>query len=92
MVRLVNVGCPIILSRNIDPTYGLYNVTRFICKSFQQNVIDVEIVVGQHADKKIFLPKIHLYSSNDDMFPFKIKRKQFPIRLCFAMTINKSHG
>jgi ATP-dependent exoDNAse (exonuclease V) alpha subunit len=26
------------------------------------------------------------------MFPFRFKRKQFPIRLSFAMTINKAQG
>ncbi|KAJ9547061.1 hypothetical protein OSB04_019604 [Centaurea solstitialis] len=26
------------------------------------------------------------------MFPFKLKRKQFPIRLSFSMTINKAQG
>jgi ATP-dependent exoDNAse (exonuclease V) alpha subunit len=26
------------------------------------------------------------------MLPFKLKRKQFPIRLSFAMTINKAQG
>ncbi|VAH83313.1 unnamed protein product [Triticum turgidum subsp. durum] len=28
----------------------------------------------------------------DDVLPFKFKRKQFPIRLSFAMTINKAQG
>ncbi|XP_023734550.1 uncharacterized protein LOC111882412 [Lactuca sativa] len=88
----LKVGCPIILLRNIDPANGLCNGTRLICRSFQQNVIDAEIAVGQHAGKRIFLPKIPLCPSDDDMFPFKLKRKQFPIRLCFAMTINKAHG
>ncbi|KAL7607115.1 hypothetical protein Lser_V15G20674 [Lactuca serriola] len=88
----VKVGCPIILLQNIDPTNGLCNGTRLICKSFQQNVIDAKIVVGQHAGKRIFLPKLPLSPSDDDLFPFKLKRKQFPIRLCFAMTINKAQG
>jgi len=26
------------------------------------------------------------------MFPFKLKRKQFPVRLSFSMTINKAQG
>ncbi|KAI3740150.1 hypothetical protein L2E82_30571 [Cichorium intybus] len=88
----LKVGCPIILLRNIDPANGLCNGTRLICKRFQQNVIDAEIAVGQHAGKRVFLPKIPLCPSDDDLFPFKLKRKQFPIRLCFAMTINKAQG
>ncbi|KAL4581474.1 hypothetical protein LXL04_017689 [Taraxacum kok-saghyz] len=35
---------------------------------------------------------IPLCPSADDMFSFKLKRKQFPIRLSFAMTINKPQG
>ncbi|KAL4579876.1 hypothetical protein LXL04_016044 [Taraxacum kok-saghyz] len=71
---------------------ALRNGTRLICKSFQHNVIDTEIAVGQHAGKRVFLPKIPLTPSDDDMFPFKLKRKQFPVRLCFAITINKAQG
>ena len=29
-------------------------------------------------------------SPNDNGYPFKFKRKQFSIHLCFAMTINKA--
>jgi ATP-dependent DNA helicase PIF1 len=55
-------------------------------------VIDAEIVLGQHAGKRVFLPRIPLCPSNDEMFPFQFKRKQFPIRLSFAMMINKAQG
>ncbi|KAL4567974.1 hypothetical protein LXL04_023572 [Taraxacum kok-saghyz] len=57
-----------------------------------QNVIDAEIAVGQHAGKRVFLPRIPLCPSDDEMFPFKLKRKQFPVRLSFSMTINKAQG
>ncbi|KAL4579746.1 hypothetical protein LXL04_015911 [Taraxacum kok-saghyz] len=67
-------------------------IDRLICKCFQMNVIDAEITVGHHAGKRVFLPRIPLCPSADDMFPFKLKRKQFPIRLSFAMTINKAQG
>ncbi|KAL4566121.1 hypothetical protein LXL04_030231 [Taraxacum kok-saghyz] len=88
----LKIGCPIILLRNIDPSNGLCNGTRMICKGFQMNVIDAEIVVAHHAGKRVFLPRIPLCPSADDMLPFKLKRKQFPIRLSFAMTINKVQG
>ncbi|KAL4581000.1 hypothetical protein LXL04_017206 [Taraxacum kok-saghyz] len=88
----LKVGCPVILLRNIDPGNGLCNGTRLICRSFQPHVIDAEIAVGQHAGKMMFLPRIPLSPSDDDMFPFKLRRKQFPVRLCFAMTINKAQG
>ncbi|KAL7600227.1 hypothetical protein Lser_V15G21915 [Lactuca serriola] len=61
-------------------------------RAFQQNVIDVEIIVGQHSGKIVFLPRIPLCPSDDEMLPFKLKRKQFPVCLSFSMTINKAQG
>ena len=31
-------------------------------------------------------------SPNDTKWPFKLKRRQYPLSVCFAMTINKSQG
>ncbi|XP_020258959.1 ATP-dependent DNA helicase PIF1-like [Asparagus officinalis] len=84
--------CPIILLRNLDPTNGLCNSTRMICQDFNYNVIQPKITIGQHVGKEVFLPRIPLSPAEDEGLPFKFKRKQFPIRLCFVMTINKSQG
>ncbi|RCV21245.1 hypothetical protein SETIT_4G123600v2 [Setaria italica] len=54
---------------------------------FEDNAIDVEIVNGQHAGKRVFLPRIPLSPSEDITLPFKFKRK-----LSFAMIINKAQG
>lgn len=91
MLKL-KLNCPIILLRNIDPANGLCNGTRLVVRGFQKNTIDAEIVLGQHAGTRVFLPRIPLCPSDDEMFPFQFKRKQFPIRLSFAMTINKAQG
>jgi len=88
----LKINCPVILLRNIDPANGLCNGTRLVVRGFQRNTIDAEIVLGQHAGRRVFLPRIPLCPSDDDMFPFRFKRKQFPIRLSFAMTINKAQG
>ncbi|PWZ57979.1 ATP-dependent DNA helicase PIF1 [Zea mays] len=91
-VLKLKIGCPVILLRNIDPANGLCNGTRLVVRGFQRNSIDAEIVLGQHAGKWIFLPRIPLCPSDDEMFPFQFKRKQFPIRLSFAMMVNKAQG
>jgi ATP-dependent DNA helicase PIF1 len=54
--------------------------------------VAIGIVLGQHAGKRAFLPRIPLCPSDDEMFPFKFNRKQFSVRLSFAMTINKAQG
>uniref|UniRef100_A0A453IEU6 DNA helicase Pif1-like 2B domain-containing protein n=1 Tax=Aegilops tauschii subsp. strangulata TaxID=200361 RepID=A0A453IEU6_AEGTS len=88
----LKLKCPVILLRNIDPANGLCNGTRLVVRGFERNAIDAEIVIGQHAGRRVFLPRIPLSPSDNDMFPFKFKRKQFPVRLSFAMTINKAQG
>uniref|UniRef100_A0A453ESA3 DNA helicase Pif1-like 2B domain-containing protein n=1 Tax=Aegilops tauschii subsp. strangulata TaxID=200361 RepID=A0A453ESA3_AEGTS len=72
MLKL-KINCPIILLRNIDPANGLYNGTRLVVRGFQKNTIDAEIVVGQHSGIRVFLPRIPLCPSDDDMFPFNFK-------------------
>ncbi|ONM53446.1 hypothetical protein ZEAMMB73_Zm00001d019636 [Zea mays] len=91
-VLKLKIGCPVILLRNIDPANGLCNGTRLVVRGFQRNSIDAEIVLGQHVGKRIFLPRIPLCPSDEEMFPFQFKRKQFPVRLSFAMTVNKAQG
>ncbi|CDJ26458.1 unnamed protein product [Triticum aestivum] len=91
-VLKVKVNCPVILLRNLDPHNGLCNGTRLMIRAFQDNAIDAEIVGGQHVGKRVFIPRIPLSPSEDISLSFKLKREQFPIRLSFAMTINKAQG
>ncbi|XP_066396365.1 uncharacterized protein [Miscanthus floridulus] len=91
-VLKLKIGCSIILLRNIDPVGVLCNGTRLVVREFQRNTIDVEIMAGDHVGKRIFRPRIPLFPSDDEMFPFQFKWKQFPVRLGFAMTVNKARG
>ncbi|RCV37370.1 hypothetical protein SETIT_8G057300v2 [Setaria italica] len=65
-------------------------IDRFL--GFQKNCIDAEIVNGQHAGKRVFIPRIPMLPSEDLSLPFKFKRKEFPIWLSFAMTIINVQG
>ncbi|KAG5565447.1 hypothetical protein RHGRI_001363 [Rhododendron griersonianum] len=89
---VLKVNSPIMLLRNLNPSAGLCNGTRMVCKGFERNVIHAEITLGQHAGKQVLLNRIPLLPAENDSYPFQFKRTQFPIRLCFAMTINKAQG
>ncbi|KAG6651432.1 hypothetical protein CIPAW_06G110500 [Carya illinoinensis] len=89
---LLKINCPIMLLRNINPSEGLCNRTRLICRAFDQNVIDAKIAVGHHSGKRVFIPRIPFLPNVDENSGFPFKRTQFPIRLSFAMIINKSQG
>ncbi|XP_075654860.1 uncharacterized protein LOC142625034 [Castanea sativa] len=85
-------GAPIMLLRNIDPKAGLCNGTRLICRGCFNNVIDAEILIGQYAGTRVFLPRIPLKTTENIYLPFVMIRRQFPVRLSFALTINKAQG
>ncbi|XP_048425230.1 ATP-dependent DNA helicase PIF1-like [Pyrus x bretschneideri] len=85
-------GAPIMLLRNIDPQLGLCNGTRLLCRGSYRNLIDAEILTGQFAGSRVFLPRIPLKSTDTAELPFELTRKQFPVKLSFSITINKSQG
>ncbi|XP_024014540.1 ATP-dependent DNA helicase PIF1-like [Eutrema salsugineum] len=50
-----------------------------------------QIITGSKVGEKVLIPRIFLFPSEMKL-PFRMRRKQFPITLAFAMTINKSQG
>ncbi|XP_021760549.1 ATP-dependent DNA helicase PIF1-like [Chenopodium quinoa] len=85
-------NCPVILLRNLLPSSGLCNGTRLTCKRFFPNVIQCVIATGQYKGDHVFIHRINLRPSGSMNYPFQFERKQFPIKLSFTMTINKSQG
>ncbi|GBN32200.1 hypothetical protein AVEN_222476-1 [Araneus ventricosus] len=83
-------GCIIMLLRNLAPTKGLCNGTRLIVTKLQRNIIEAKRI-GSANGETYFMPRIPLIPSDSNM-PFKFKRKQFPVRLAYSMTINKAQG
>ena len=87
----LKVGAVIMLLRNIDTNGGLTNGTRLSVKRLYHNYLDVKVLTGSSTGKRVYIPRMSLKPS-DTSLPITLIRRQFPIRLSYAMTINKSQG
>ena len=81
------------LLRNLNPSKGLCNGTRMIVTVIRRRVLQCRIIFGDQifAGSTVFIPRIILQPSAESL-AIPLKRRQFPVRLAFAMTINKSQG
>lgn len=87
----LKVGTPVMLMRNLHPNEGMCNGTRLIVTKLSRFAIQARIITGPFKGQMHGLFRVHL-SSNEGELPWVVTRKQFPIRVAFAMTINKSQG
>jgi ATP-dependent DNA helicase PIF1 len=87
----LKIDAVVMLLRNLDVHQGLCNGTRLIVRQLHNHTIDCEVPTGSNKGNRTLIPRITLTPS-DIFLPFKLRRQQFPVRLSFAMTINKSQG
>ena len=82
---------PIILLRNLNPREGLLNGTRLRVLHLGERIMEAKIMTGRKKGNCVFIPRITLTPS-DSGLPFDLKRRQFPVRAAFAMSMNKAQG
>ncbi|KAL3636382.1 hypothetical protein CASFOL_020929 [Castilleja foliolosa] len=87
----LKVNTPVMLIRNINQSLGLCNGTRLIITQMLPRVIEAQIITGTSKGTRVYIPRIKFVHDNKEL-PFVFTRRQFPIKVCYAMTINKSQG
>ena len=87
----LKIGVPLMILRNLNPQQGLCNGTRCILLACTRRVLKVQIIRGQQNGDIHFIPRIDCIPEEESV-GFQFRRRQFPVRLAFAMTINKSQG
>ena len=83
-------NCVVMLIRNLNINEGLCNGTRLLVLDFSDHLLKCEILTGDKVGEITFINRITLHC--DNTYTFNFKRRQFPVKLAFAMTINKSQG
>ena len=66
-------------------------IARLIVQSLHSNLIESVVIFGTHVGNNVHIPRLNLMSSDETM-PIKFQRRQYPLTLSFAMTINNSQG
>ncbi|KAJ9541507.1 hypothetical protein OSB04_028013, partial [Centaurea solstitialis] len=75
----------------MDEEVNNYMAVKSMLISLGNHVMEAEIIFGSNIGNRTFIPRMSL-TPTDKRISFKFQRRQFPVSLCFAMTINKSQG
>jgi ATP-dependent DNA helicase PIF1 len=80
--------CVVMCLRNLSAE--VCNGTKICITALHDNLIKGLIITGPAKGKQVVLPRITLTDDSSDTV--RLRRKQFPVSLAYAMTIDKSQG
>ena len=89
LVKLeLKIECPIMVLKNLDAANRVCNGSREILTRYNNMVLKVRLLTGDHAGQTVFIPRVaNQPGENENAFRFT--RRQFPVRVFFSMMINK---
>ena len=89
----LKVNAVVILLRNMDIDAGHCNGTRYLVKHIGQYRLVLHKLDARDNDKNkvLILPRIPMRYGGQS-FPFELTRLQFPLKVAFALTINRAQG
>ena len=85
-------GAVLMVIRNYAPHLGVCNGTRVRVLNIGRRLLHVVILTGPKRGHEVYLPRFCCDAAEDTDLPFALRRYQVPVRLAWAMTINKSQG
>ncbi|KAL1199784.1 hypothetical protein V5N11_013047 [Cardamine amara subsp. amara] len=87
----LKVGAIVMLLKDLDRYGGLCKGTRLQITRLNTFVLEARFIAGNKNGEKVLIPRVPSFPT-DANFPIKMQRRQFPLTLAFAMSINESQG
>ncbi|XP_074357676.1 uncharacterized protein LOC141697279 [Apium graveolens] len=87
----LKAGVVVMLMCNLNQMLGLCNGTIMKVTRCLDQCVECEVIAGQFKGTKYFIPRMELCPT-ETRLPFKFCRKQMPLQVFYAMTINKAQG
>jgi ATP-dependent DNA helicase PIF1 len=84
-------GVIVMLLQKLNQNMGLCIGTRLLITELGQCLLQCVVLTGSNIGETFFIPRTAL-NTIDVKWPFTLQRRQFPVQVCYAMTINKSQG
>ena len=78
----------VILLRNMDAKNGHCNGTKYVVQNIRPHVLELRAINGTNIGAFLLLPRIISITKTASL-PFILRRKQFPLKLAFALSANK---
>lgn len=85
----LKVGCIVMFIRNVNFDSGIVNGRKGIVRAISPRIVDVQVIA--RGSPLVKIPRI-LFEVKVGRQGTSFHRRQFPLRVCYAMTINKSQG
>jgi len=82
---------PVMLLRNLDPIHGHCNGTQMTRLRASARCLEARLNGGDFDGEKRLIYRTKL-TGNEEDFPFQLTRLQLPVRIAFAIKINKSQS